>query len=168
MSYDTYQTPFNFFSFNDINSYSDFCKLAPVSSYEGLFPYIEKSRIGHQDVLWPGPVRWYAKSSGTTNDRSKYIPITKESLYDCHYKAGKDMMSLYCNNYPDTNLYNGKGLMLGGTQENNKYYNFTEGDLSAILINNFPFWVNIHRTPDLETALLGDWEEKLERYVNNQ
>ena len=150
------------FSFNNISSYSDFSKLVPISSYEELFPYIDKSRIGYQNVLWPGSVRWYAKSSGTTNDRSKYIPITKESLYDCHYKAGKDMMSLYCNNYPETNLYNGKGLMLGGTQENNKYYNFTEGDLSAILINNFPFWVNIHRTPDLQTALLSDWEQKLE------
>ena len=149
-------------NFKSIFNYSDFWNNVPLRTYEELFPYIEKIRTGEKDVLWPGDVKWFAKSSGTTNSKSKYIPISVDSLEDCHFKGGKDMLSLYCNNFPDTNIYNGKGLMLGGSQEENSLHSFTDGDLSAILINNFPFWVNIHRIPDLKTALLKDWETKLE------
>ena len=152
-------------SFATISSYSDFCNQVPVRTYEELFPYINRLREGEKDVLWPGKVKWFAKSSGTTNDRSKYIPISKESLEDCHFKGGKDMLSLYCTNFPETKIFNGKGLMLGGSQWENPFQNYEEGDLSAILINNFPFWVNIHRTPNLEIALLKDWELKLEKIV---
>ena len=148
--------------FKNIKTISDFCKYVPTRTYEELFPYIKRVRNNEKNVLWPGNVNWFAKSSGTTNDNSKYIPITKESLEECHYKGGKDMLSLYCNNFPETNLYNGKGLMLGGSLETNQVYNYTDGDLSAILINNFPFWVNMHRSPDLKTALLKDWELKLD------
>jgi len=148
-------------SFPSVSSYSDYCNQVPVRTYEELFPYIDKLKKGKENVLWPGKVKWFAKSSGTTNARSKYIPISKESLENCHFKGGKDMLSLYANNFPKTNMYNGKGLMLGGGQKYNSIYNFTEGDLSAILIDNFPFWVNIHRTPDLKTALLKNWDEKL-------
>ena len=148
--------------FKNIKTISDFCKHIPIRTYEEIFPYINRVRNNEKNVLWPGNVNWFAKSSGTTNDKSKYIPITKESLEECHYKGGKDMLSLYCNNFPETNLYNGKGLMLGGSLETNSVYNYTDGDLSAILINNFPFWVNMHRSPDLKTALLKDWELKLD------
>lgn len=147
--------------FQKINSYVDFCHYVPVRTYEELFPYIDQIRRGKKNILWPGKVKWFAKSSGTTNDRSKYIPISIDSLKKCHFKGGKDMLSLYCTNYPKTNIYNGKGLMIGGSQDYNDYYDFTEGDLSAILMRNFPFWVNIHRTPDLKTALMKDWEKKL-------
>ena len=104
----------------------------------------------------------FAKSSGTTNDRSKYIPISQESLKNCHFKGGIDMLSLYCDNFPDTNIFNGKGLMLGGSKQSNTNVQFTDGDLSALLINNFPFWVNMHRLPDLETALMKNWDKKLD------
>ena len=152
--------------FHSIQSYSDFVKQVPIRTYEDLFPYINQTRKGEENVLWPSKVSWFAKSSGTTNAQSKYIPVSKESLEECYFKGGKDMLSFYCNNFPDTNIFDGKGLMLGGSLQKNGMYNFTEGDISAILINNFPFWVNIHRTPDLKTALLNDWEEKLKRIVD--
>ena len=148
--------------FHKINSIDDFRKHVPVRTYEELFSYIKRVRENEKNVLWPGKIEWFARSSGTTNDKSKYIPISKDSLEDCHFKGGKDMLSLYCNNFPETNLYNGKGLMLGGSLEHNNTYRYTDGDLSAILINNFPFWVNMHRSPDLQTALLKDWELKLD------
>ncbi|HJM16725.1 MAG TPA: GH3 auxin-responsive promoter family protein [Flavobacteriales bacterium] len=150
-------------NFRNINSYYDFSRNVPVRTYEQLFPYIEKTRKGEKDVLWPGKVSMFAKSSGTTNDRSKYIPVTEESLKSCHFKGGKDMLSMYCNNFPNTRIFNGKGLMLGGSKESNTTFQFTDGDLSALLIDNFPFWVNMHRVPDLKTSLMKDWDKKLEK-----
>ena len=150
------------YNFHNINSYSDFREKVPIRTYEELFPYIQKIREGKKNVLWPGKVKMFAKSSGTTNDRSKYIPITEQSLKSCHLKAGKDMLSLYCNNFPSTEIFNGKGLMLGGSMDSNSKFKFTDGDLSALLIDNFPFWVNIQRVPDLKTALMKDWDKKLE------
>lgn len=151
-------------NFKNIKSYSDFKNQIPLRRYEELYPYIKRQKKGEKNVLWPGKVKCFAKSSGTTNDRSKYIPISEESLRECHYKGGKDMLSLYCNNYPNTKMFNGKGLMLGGSLKNSSDY--TEGDLSAILINNFPFWVNMHRSPTLETALLKEWNRKLDLMTN--
>ena len=148
-------------NFSSIKSYADFCKSIPVKTYEEFFPYIQKLREGEKDILWPGEIKWFAKSSGTTNAKSKFIPMSKEALEDCHYKAGKDMLAIYCNNNHHTTIFDGKGLMLGGSQDSNTLKNYVDGDLSAILLDNFPFWVNIHRVPDLETALLSEWEEKL-------
>ena len=105
-------------NFKNIKSYSDFKNQVPLRSYEELYPYINRQKKGEKNVLWPGKVQCFAKSSGTTNDRSKYIPISEESLKECHYKGGKDMLSLYCNNFPDTNIFNGRGLMLGGSLNN--------------------------------------------------
>jgi len=147
--------------FLSIKSYDDFCRNVPIKTYEEFFPYIQKLRNGQENVLWPGKVKWFAKSSGTTNAESKFIPFTEDALNDCHYKAGKDMLAIYCSNNPETTVFDGKGLMLGGSQNTNQ--NYVDGDLSAILLDNFPFWVNMHRTPDLETALLPKWEEKLEK-----
>ena len=152
--------------FSSIKSYTDFRKSVPVKTYEEFFPYIQKLRNGQEDILWPGEIKWFAKSSGTTNAKSKFIPISKEALEDCHYKAGKDMLAIYCNNHHDTTIFDGKGLMLGGSQDVNPLKKYVDGDLSAILLDNFPFWVNIHRIPDLETALLSEWEEKLKRIVD--
>ena len=148
--------------FNKITDYNNFKNQIPVREYEELSPYIEKIRKGELDVLWPGKVNWFAKSSGTTNSKSKFIPITKESLADCHIKGGKDMLSLYENNFPRTNIYDGKGLMLGGSIENSEDGRFKDGDLSAILLNEFPFWVNYHRVPDLKTAVMKEWNKKLD------
>ena len=152
--------------FSSIKSYTDFRKSVPVKTYEEFFPYIQKLRNEQEDILWPGKIKWFAKSSGTTNAKSKFIPISKEALEDCHYKAGKDMLAIYCNNHHDTTIFDGKGLMLGGSQDVNPLKKYVDGDLSAILLDNFPFWVNIHRIPDLETALLSEWEEKLKRIAD--
>ena len=149
--------------FNTITNYTLFKKNIPIRTYEELEPYIKMQKEGGINILWPGKIKWFAKSSGTTNNKSKFIPITKESLYDCHFKAGKDMLSLYENNFPKTNIYNGKGLMLGGTitESNNKEVKI--GDISAILLHEFPFWVSYHRVPDIDTALMSKWDNKLNR-----
>ena len=150
-------------NFNQITKYSNFKKNIPVRTYEEFSKYIERTRNGEQNVVWPGKIKWYSKSSGTTNAQSKFIPITDESLKECHFKGGKDMLSLYGNNFPFSDMYNGKGLMLGGSLKNSEEGDYKDGDLSAILLDEFPFWVNYHRVPDINTALMEDWENKLER-----
>ena len=152
--------------FKTINNYQSFRDQIPIRSYEQLEPYITKARNGEKNVLWPGEVKWFAKSSGTTNSKSKFIPITKEALKECHYKAGKDMLALYENNFQKQNIYNGKGLMLGGSLIKKGNQKYTDGDLSAILLDQFPFWVNYHRVPDIKTALMQDWEKKIDEIAN--
>ena len=150
-------------NFNAITKYSHFKNNIPIRTYEEFSEYIKRTRNGEENVLWPGKIKWFSKSSGTTNSKSKFIPITKESLKECHFKGGKDMLSLYGNNFPFSDMYNGKGLMLGGTIKDSEEGDYKDGDLSAILLDEFPFWVNYHRIPDIKTALMGDWENKLER-----
>jgi len=149
--------------FSEITNYTNFSKNIPIRNYEEFSVFIERARKGEENVLWPGKINWFAKSSGTTNAQSKFIPITQESLEDCHFKGGKDMLSLYGNNFPFSDMYNGKGLMLGGTIKDSEDGGYKDGDLSAILLDEFPFWVNYHRIPDIDTALMSEWEEKLER-----
>ena len=152
--------------FESIQSRRDFMEQVPVVNYEGLFPEIERLLKGEQNVLWPSEIKWFAKSSGTTNARSKFIPISEESLEDCHFKAGKDMLSLYFNNYPESRMFSGKGLVIGGSQEINQLDNQNRsltGDLSAILISNLPWWAQMVRTPSMETALMTEWEAKIEK-----
>lgn len=150
--------------FHDIQSIEDFQQSIPLQHYEDVKPYIDRLRAGERDLLWPGEIKWFAKSSGTTNEKSKFIPVSKESLEECHFRGGKDVLALYVNNYPDSKIFRGKGLTLGGSHRidnfsNQSYY----GDLSAILIENTPFWTDFIRTPSQEVALLDKWEEKLER-----
>jgi len=121
---------------------------------------------GEQNILWPSEIKWFSKSSGTTNARSKFIPVSQESLEDCHFKGGKDLLSIYVNNYPETKLFDGKGLAVGGSHQINEldpsassYY----GDVSAVIMQNLPPWAQFIRTPSLETALMGNWEEKIEK-----
>ena len=150
--------------FGEIQTVSDFQKRVPVSTYEDLRPYLDKI-IKHrqQNVLWDSPVKWFAMSSGTTEDKSKYIPVTQESLERCHYRCGYHMLGLYANNYPDTEFFLGKTLVLGGSQQINNIGDSTfTGDISAILMKNLPFIVKLARTPE-EIALLPDWEEKLQK-----
>jgi hypothetical protein len=155
------------YNFKDIQSVSDFQQRVPVHSYDDLKPWIDKIRNGQQQVLWPTEVKWFAKSSGTTTDKSKFIPVSYEAIEECHYNAGKDMLAIYCNNYPETGVFTGKAIGVGGShtihEVNNEEY-FT-GDLSAILMQNLPFWAEFIRTPDLSIALMDEWEEKIKRIV---
>lgn len=152
------------YRFEEINSYDAFKSRVPVQDYDTIKIDIERTIKGEQNILWPTEIKWFAKSSGTTSDKSKFIPISKESLEDCHYKAGKDLISIYYNSFPDSKIFTGRGLVLGGSSEvnsfgNNSYY----GDLSAVIIKNLPFWAEYQRTPSIEIALMPEWEEKLKK-----
>ncbi|MBL7924582.1 MAG: GH3 auxin-responsive promoter family protein [Bacteroidia bacterium] len=152
------------YDFSSISSSREFRARIPLQDYESLKPYILRLKAGEQHLLWPSDVRWFAKSSGTTNDKSKYIPVSTEALEECHYKGGKDLLCLYFHNNPETQLFNGKLLSLGGSHQINSLSNDSfYGDLSAILIQNLPFWIQLFRTPDRSIALMNEWEEKIER-----
>lgn len=152
--------------FSLIKSYTDFANNVPIQRYESIEPLIERCRKGEQNLFWPTPIRWFAKSSGTTNAKSKFIPVSDEAIEYCHFKAGKDMLCLYINNNENAKLFTGKGLRLGGSsavyEDNNTYF----GDLSAIIIENMPFWADFSSAPRQETALMGEWEAKMEAIIN--
>ena len=150
--------------FGAVKDYDDFVRNTPVCSYEELKGDIDRMRQGERDVLWPGHVRWYAKSSGTTNDKSKFIPVSPEGLKHLHYRGGTDVVALYLRNNPQSRMLDGKGLILGGSHSPN--YNLPGslvGDLSAILIENINPLVNLIRVPSKKTALLSDFETKRDR-----
>ncbi len=154
------------YRFKDIKTYQDFKERVPVVTYEQFYPYIERVIRGEQQVLWPSKIKWFAKSSGTTNAKSKFIPVSPEALDDCHFKGGKDLLSIYVNNYPDTKIFSGKNLAIGGSQQINQMDENAEsyfGDVSAVLMKNLPFWAQLSRTPKLEIALMDNWEEKIEK-----
>ncbi|MDL1913746.1 MAG: GH3 auxin-responsive promoter family protein [Bergeyella sp.] len=151
--------------FKDIDNLSDFQSQVPIVRYEDFEPYIERTRRGEPNVIWNGKIKQFAKSSGTTNAKSKYIPITEESLRDCHFRAGKDLISIYCNNHPKNQLFSNKNLRLGGSAELYENYNTKYGDLSAILIDNLPFWIEITTTPSKKTSLMTEWEAKIKAIV---
>ncbi|MDH5399486.1 MAG: GH3 auxin-responsive promoter family protein [Cyclobacteriaceae bacterium] len=154
------------YDFGSIRDYDDYVERVPIHTYETLYPMINRVMKGEKNILWPSEVKWFAKSSGTTNARSKFIPVTPEALEDSHFKAGKDMLSIYVNNYPDTQLFKGKGLAIGGSHQINEYdpsESSYYGDVSAVIMQNLPFWVQIIRTPSLDLALMDKWEEKIER-----
>ncbi len=154
------------YGFKDISNYEDFKNQLPIVSYEDFEPYIERARQGEKDVIWPGFIRQFAKSSGTTNAKSKYIPITEDSLNDCHFKAGKDLVSIYANNHPDNQLFLNKNLRLGGSAEFYENFDTKYGDLSAILIENLPFWVEITTVPSKKTSLMSEWETKMKAIIS--
>ena len=153
------------YDFKTIRHYNDFKERIPTVTYEEIYKDIERNRKGEQNIFWRTPIKWFAKSSGTTNAKSKFIPISYESLEDCHYKAGKDMLSLYFNNNIDSQLLVGKCLRLGGSREiyenNDSYY----GDLSAIMIDNLPFWAELSSTPSSKTSLIPEWEDKVKAII---
>jgi GH3 auxin-responsive promoter len=154
------------YHYKSIQNIRDFRNRVPISTYEDLFPYIERVLRGEQNVLWPSDVEWFAKSSGTTNARSKFIPMTPESLEDCHYCGGKDVMTLFTENRPHTGIFDGKGLSIGGSLHPNPYnINTTTGDVSAVIMKNLPTWADYIRTPPIDVALMDKWEEKLEKMV---
>lgn len=156
------------YNYAQIRNAKEFAERVPVSTYEDLFPYIERVLKGEPNVLWPTTSEWFSKSSGTTNARSKFIPVSEESLEECHYKGGKDLLTLYAYNRPDTTVFTGKGLSIGGSLHANPYNSETQaGDISAIIVNNLPAWAQYLRTPPLEIALIGEWEEKIGKMVES-
>ena len=156
------------FGFKSIENYEHFKAKVPVVSYEDIYPYIDRLMKGEEHLLWPTEIRWFAKSSGTTNARSKFIPVSNEALEDCHYKGGKDLLSIYFNNYPDARMFSGKGLVIGGSHQLNQFDENSKsyyGDVSAVLLKNLPWWAQMVRTPSLDIALMDEWEEKIDKMV---
>ena len=154
------------FNYDKIKSIQEFKQTIPIQSYDSLKPFIERIRKGEQNILWHTEIKWFAQSSGTTAGKSKYIPVSKEALEDGHYKGGKDLMSIYLNHFPKTNVLDGKSMMLGGTispESNSKAF---YGDLSSIIIENLPIWFGLIKTPSKEIALHPNWEEKIDKIVN--
>jgi hypothetical protein len=150
------------YGYSSISSIKEYQSRFPIQTYEDILPYVERLRKGEANLLWPGEIKWFAKSSGTTSTKSKFIPMSREALEDCHYRAAKDILVLYTMHRPETRIFSGKSLTLGGSHRMNQFSNDSlYGDLSAILIENAPFWVDIIRTPRQKIALLEDFEEKL-------
>jgi len=151
------------FDYNSIKTIDEYRQRVPLQDYDSLKPYIERIMKGEANPLWNSPVKWFAKSSGTTSDKSKFIPVTVQSIEDCHYKGTTDMLALYCQHNENSKIFDGKGLIVGGSHQINQlnsqsYY----GDLSAVLMQNMSFFGQLFRTPDLSIALMDDWEKKIE------
>jgi hypothetical protein len=156
------------YNFSRLFNLKTFKQTVPIHEYEDIKPYIHRIMNGEQNLLWNTPVYWFAKSSGTTSDKSKFIPVSDESLEDCHYKAMKDIITMYYAFNPDSDLLTGKGLVLGGSHNINPLNNEAQyGDLSAVLLQNSPFWGHWLRTPDLSIALMDEWESKIEKLAQS-
>jgi GH3 auxin-responsive promoter len=152
------------YNFSKLFALKEFKKNIPIHEYDDIKPYILRMMNGEENILWNTPITWFAKSSGTTSDKSKFIPISEESLYDNHFKASKDVLSNYYKNFPSSDLLTGKGLVVGGSHQISKVNDVIQyGDLSAVLMQNSPFWGQWIRTPELSVALLDEWEEKIEK-----
>lgn len=154
------------YDFSSVKSYQTFAERVPVSTYEDLQPMIERTRLGEQFVFWNTPVKWFAKSSGTTNAKSKFIPVSNEALEDCHYKGSKDLLCMYLNNNENSQLFIGKSLRLGGSSQIYENNNTFFGDLSAILIENMPIWAEFSSTPSNKTSLMSEWESKIAAIIS--
>ena len=152
------------YNFSQLFTIRSFKETVPVHEYEDMKPYITRIMNGEQNILWNTPIYWFAKSSGTTSDKSKFIPVSDESLQECHYKGAKDVLTLYYNFNPESELLTGKGLVIGGSHTINQINPEAQyGDLSAVLLQNTPFWGHWLRTPDLDIALMNEWESKIEK-----
>ncbi len=154
--------------FNSISNYTEFVNQVPLQDYESLKPFIERTRRGEQGLLWNSDIKWFAKSSGTT-DKSKFIPVSEESLDGCHYNAGRDMVTLHCVNNENTHLFTGKNLALGGSFKQDSFdkHQSFHGDVSAIIIQNLPMWAEFFRAPNVDIALMDEWETKLEKIADS-
>ncbi|WP_324065494.1 GH3 auxin-responsive promoter family protein [Salinivirga sp.] len=154
------------YHYRDIKGYDHFKERVPLQTYDDIKPWIDRMRQGESELLWPGEIKWFAKSSGTTADKSKFIPVTEESLEECHFRGGKDVMAIYNDNYPENNYLSGKALTLGGSHQINESRESYYGDLSAILIQNMPFWTHFIRTPNKETILIDEFENKIQKIMS--
>lgn len=156
------------YDYKSITSYDEFRRRLPVQTYEEVKPYVERLRAGEKNLIWPSEIRWFAKSSGTTNDKSKFLPVSKEALKDIHYKGGADAVALYLRMNPESRFFSGKGVILGGSHSpNHNSLHSLVGDLSAILIQNVSPLVNLIRVPKKEIALMSEWESKIEAIANS-
>ena len=154
------------YDFGSIKSYQTFAERVPISNYDDLEPMIELTRKGAQNVFWNTPIKWFAKSSGTTNAKSKFIPVSESALEDCHYKGSKDLLCMYLNNNENSEMFLGKSLRLGGSSQIYENNNSSFGDLSAILIENMPMWAEFSSTPSNKVSLMSEWESKLTAIIN--
>jgi hypothetical protein len=155
-------------NFSKLFSIKEFKKQVPIHEYDDLKPYILRMMEGEENILWNTPISWFAKSSGTTSDKSKFIPISQESLTDTHFKASKDVLTNYYNHYPESDLLTGKSLVVGGSHQINQVNeDIHYGDLSAVLLQNTPFWGSWLKTPELSIALLDEWESKIEKLAES-
>ncbi|TKS56333.1 GH3 auxin-responsive promoter family protein [Mesohalobacter halotolerans] len=152
--------------FKSIKTYRDFNERLPIVSYEDIYDKIEQSRQGVSNIFWPSPIKMFAKSSGTTNAKSKFIPLSEEALEDNHYAASKDLLCMYLNNNENSKLFTGKGLRLGGSKEIYQNNGTSFGDLSALLIDNMPLWASFSSTPSNAVSLMGDWEQKMPAIID--
>lgn len=156
------------YDYKSIRTYTDFCERVPIQTYDDLKPYITRMINGEKNILWPSVVRWYAKSSGTTNDKSKFIPVTDEILWRCHYKGGVDCVALYLENNPKSNFFSKKGLILGGSHSPSSLNaEAHQGDLSAVLLQNLNPLVNLVRVPSKRIILMDEWESKIKAIVDS-
>jgi len=157
------------YNYRDIHKYEDYRDRVPINTYEDLKPYIDRMLKGEQNLLWPTQIKWFSKSSGTTSSKSKIIPVSQEALEECHYRGGKDMLSIFLDLYPDSNIFSGRQLAMGGshriTEINNEL--IMVGDVSAILIHHLPGWAELFRVPGQEIALMEEWEEKIEKMAQS-
>ena len=152
------------YDFHSLTTPEQYRERLPIVHYEDINELIRQTMNGKQNILWPEEIKWFAKSSGTTDAKSKFIPVSPSSLENCHFRGGKDVVSIFNRLYPEAQVFSGKTLALGGSSEVNKINtNCQYGDLSAILISNTPFWANFMKTPDSSIMLMSNWEEKLEK-----
>ena len=155
------------YDFQSCTSIEEFQNRIPLANYDSLKPYIDRQINGEENILWPGKTSWFAKSSGTTTNREKLLPITVDALYENHYAGGKDLLALYYQNFQKRKLYNAKHLIIGGSTQIHSMSNDTSiGDLSAFIVENLPWWTEIRRAPKREIALMNNWEEKLEKMAH--
>ena len=156
------------YNFKSIHSEKEFFEQVPIQGYDDIKPTVERMMLGEKNLLWPGETKWFAKSSGTTNDKSKFIPVSKDSLEDIHIRGGRDVLAIYLKNNPDSGILSGKSLTLGGSHKVNNYNNNCYyGDLSAIIIENIPFWTDFYRTPSTEISLIEEFEEKITKIIEH-
>jgi hypothetical protein len=156
------------YSFSKFNNVKDFKNNVPIHEYDDIKPYIDRMMHGEENILWNTPINWFAKSSGTASGNSKFIPISDESLKEIHFKASKDVLTNYYKNFPDSDLLTGKSLVVGGSHQVNALSEDIQyGDLSAVLMQNTPFWGQWIRTPELSIALLDEWEGKIEKLAES-
>ncbi len=154
------------YGYRSITSTEDFQKRVPVQDYDDIKKYIIRLRQGEKNLLWPGSIKWFAKSSGTTSEKSKFIPVSRDALEYCHFRGGKDVLAFYTSQFPETKIFRGKGLTLGGSHQINNFNNDSYyGDLSAILIQNLPYWVDFIRTPKFNISTIkGSWKNN--KYIS--
>jgi len=151
------------YDYSTIHHPDEFRKRIPVQDYDSLKPFFIRMMQDEQNILWSTPIKWFSKSSGTTSDKSKFIPMSRESIEDCHFKGGIDLLSAYCHNNAETKLLTGKGIIVGGSHQSvDDSGGISSGDLSAVLMQNMSFFAQLFRAPDLSVALMSDWEKKLE------